>query len=824
MTRENFKRFGWLAVVGVAATLLQRPLLAQSGSPVFESARLFGLVGTTSDATGLGVLLDVGSVGGGSPDGVPDLVTALQSQQIAVLFGRSDGTFATPPSSTDFTGIPTVIAAGDLDGDTTAELVVGDSSNQLSVFRAAGGTFVRVGQSVDLEFFPRGIAVGDFDRDGHLDVVVVGETLEQAGIGRILFGNGDATLVRAAETIDLGPGVSAVATADFNSDELLDLAVTSELTNEVIQYRGDGQGGFSPGQRLSSGGEGPTAVSSADLNRDGRPDIVVLNGASDVVAVAVTQANGQWSSPRAYRTGAPASSPRGLALGDVNGDGRVDVVVANNFSFDVGVLFGDGTGGLAPVRLFVADAEPVGVVVGDLNRDNRADIVALTRGGGATPTAAVLLSSSGNRLAGAENIPLETVPNGVAAGDLDGDGLLDLVVALAGALPGQAGVGVAASSGGPGFVPWPSVVFSGDATAVAVSDTDGDTRPEIIVLSPARGTLQVYRPRSSSLEFAGELNLGAVGTARALAVGDFNRDGRGDVVVSAQGTGGGTVSVFVGSRQALLQAGATVAVGDSPLSVASGDFNRDGAADIVTANNGSINISVALGNGDGTFRPATSVGLGQAPRAIAVADFDRDGFDDVAVAFPVAGTVQVLFGDGTGRFPTSTAPLSFGTGGEVPSSVWARDVNGDGLPDIVASGEVASVVRVFTRSPTSARSFQSAGSFPTNRRPVSMVVGDFDGDGRYDAAAAASSPAPTTTMLRNVAGAGFRRGEANQDGRVSAADLVALTRKVGGFELIRVEDVAIRGGGEPLGRGADADGDGVITPLDLPAEVAWVFR
>ncbi len=817
---DRTKSWALEALVAVLLVLVGSVASAQTPPP-FAAARLWELPGTNTDATGLAVLMDVGSPGGGARDGILDVVAALQSQQLAVLFGRGDGSFETGPESA-ISGIPEAMAAADFNGDGAQELVIGDSSNFLTVLSASGGTLSPLGSPIDLQFFPRGIALGDFDRDGRMDILAVGETLRQEGVGRVLFGNGDGTFVRAAETLDTGTGTAGVATGDFNRDGNLDLVVINELTNQLVQFRGDGRGGFTVEQQIGCGGEGPVAVAVGDANRDGRPDVMVVNNASDNFAVALTQANGRWSDPRAFATGAPASSPKGLALGDVDGDGVVDAVVANNFSFDVGVLRGDGAGGFAPVRLFVADAEPLGVVVGRLDGDTRADVVALTRGSGSRPTAAVLRALGGNRLSGAENIPLGFAPSALAQGDIDGDGLLDLVVTQAGAIPGEGTIQVARGTARGSFdlsaAPIPS---GGDGLAVVVGDFDGDFRAELAVVHANRSVAQLYRRSGRSFVRVSETPITG-GVPKAVVGGDLNRDGRMDLAVASQDNSGGKVQVFLGRTDGSLLLRSTVTVGDFPLALALGDFNRDGFADIVAANNASVNLSVALGNGDGTFRPATSVGLPQAPRAVTVADFDRDGQDDVAVGVALGGTVHVLFGDGTGRFPNSINPLSVGSG-EVVSGLAARDINGDGLPDILASGEVGNFVRVFLRNSGNPRAFTSAGSFGTNRRPVALVAGDYDGDGRYDAAAAASSPAPTTTVLTNVSPQGYSRGDANGDRRVGAADVVALVRKVGEYLPLRSEDASARGSAI-VAIGADADGDGGVTTLDVPAVVAWAFR
>lgn len=809
--------------LGLAAATLIAAAAAGNAQPVFRSAVLSPLTGTNTDATGLGLIADFGSPSG-SPDGRPDVVVFSQGQQATLLFGVAGGRLQAGPS-TDLLGvIPSAVVSGDWNRDGRADFAVGDSSNFLSFWRGVGdGTFQQVGQPIDLGFLPRSLATADFNRDGRVDLVAVGENVQRTGVGRLLYGNADGSFTAAAETFDTGFGSAAVAVGDLNGDGRLDLAVANEETDEVYVLRGEVGGGFSLLRRLATG-QAPVAVALADLNRDGRLEILTANSNSDSVGVLLNQGAGMFSSVREFPVGANAATPRGLALGDVDGDGQVDVLVANNFSFDVAVLRGDGAGGFFPARAFVADAEPLGVLAGDLNGDGRSDAVVLTRGGGSSPTAAVLLSLGNGRLQGVENVALRSSPAQVTVGDVDGDGLPDLLVAEVGSASQPGRARLLSSFGESGFGNPAELLSSGDGILIVAGDFDGDLRLDVALINRNPPSVDVFRGRpGGSFQRMPAVSL-AAGTVNAAVGADLDRDGRTDIAVAGQEqSAAGIVAVLRGAANGVLQPGATVQVGDLPLGIDVGDFNNDGIFDLVTANNASSNVSIALGNGDGTFQAATSRAASGGPRSVAVADFDRDGRDDLAVSTIQPPGVNVFFGDGTGRFPDSLArPLSVGAG-EVPAAVVARDVDGNGTPDILVAGETNNSVRLFLRSRDSSRAFQSADVVGVNRRPVSLVAADFDGDGRYDVAAATTSPAPTTSVLTNVGASAIMRGDANGDGKKSAADFVALTRRVSEPLPVRIEDSTVRGA-NPVSPGADADGNGWISALDLASLPGRLFR
>ena len=202
--------------------------------------------------------------------------------------------------------------------------------------------------------------------------------------------------------------------------------------------------------------------------------------------------------------------------------------------------------------------------------------------------------------------------------------------------------------------------------------------------------------------------------------------------------------------------------GRVPLSVVVGDFNGDGRQDLVTANAGADSVSVRLGNGsgsvgDGTFTAAAaSPATGSFPFSVAVGDFNGDGRRDLVTANMNAGTVSVLLGNGVGSTGdgTFTAAASPATGAS-PRSVAVGDFNGDGRQDLATANANASTVSVLLGNgsgSTGDGTFTAAASPVTGSGPQSVAVGDFNGDGRQDLATANFSAGTVSVLLGNGSG------------------------------------------------------------------------
>jgi hypothetical protein len=210
-----------------------------------------------------------------------------------------------------------------------------------------------------------------------------------------------------------------------------------------------------------------------------------------------------------------------------------------------------------------------------------------------------------------------------------------------------------------------------------------------------------------------------VDSPAAAEVGDFNGDGALDLVVANSASA--SVSILLGNGDGSFQAPLIFAAGDTPRSVAVGDFDGDGKLDVAAAD--LTAVSILLGNGDGTLQPAISVQAGPGPSFVAVGDINVDNIQDLVVVG--TNSVSALLGNGDGTFGTPlTFPIQFTNG-----KLALGDFNGDGMPDLAVQSRFALTVLLGNGDGTFRLSQDRVGS-----TPGPMVIGDFDGDGMLDLA------------------------------------------------------------------------------------------
>ena len=626
------------------------------------------------------------AIGDFNGDGKADLVVDNgYPHAVSVLLGLGGGKFG--PSTDVVTGTtPCFVATADLNGDGKLDIVTANQGGaSVSVLLGNGDgtfgtatTYATAAGSVML-------AIGDLNGDGKPDLAVA---CNSAGVVSVLAGNGDGTFGPHADLAVAGPPWY-VAIGDLNGDGKADLAVANDGLSVLL---GTGGGAFAPHVEYGSI-SAYYAVDIGDLDGDGKPDVVVSKGQSRITSVFHGRGDGTLAPETDYaNSGAGAS----LVVHDVNGDGVPDVVVADfsNASF-VTLLLGRGDGTLGVDRQFATGVDPVSVAVGDVDGDGRRDVVVANAN---SNTVSVLLGTGGGALGVRTDYATGSGPVSVAIGDLDGDGRPDLAVANR----GDNTISVLLGAGGGTFVPGTTLPVGTTPSGVAVADLNGDGKLDLAVTNPGSNTVSVLMGHGDGT-FAPRVDYPTGLIPANFAVADLNGDGMPDLVTSNQGAK--TVSVLLNNGNGTFAAKVDYVSTNGnppPGAVAVGDLDGDGKPDLVVSLTGlpsyvyGSSVSVLRGTGGGTFGERTSFGALTAPEGLAVADLDGDGKADVVVAIsPLYNYVSslclmVLPGDGTGALG---ARIGFGAGVD-PFAIAIADMNGDGLPDIVATNSTSNTVSV----------------------------------------------------------------------------------------------------------------------------------
>ena len=361
----------------------------------------------------------------------------------------------------------------------------------------------------------------------------------------------------------------------------------------------------------------PELLVAGDFNHDGNMDLAVNCTGFDVVAILLGDGQGGFTLAGHF----PVDTlTKGLDVGDVNRDGNLDLVSATNWGYDEIVLLGDGIGSFhfpTPPCEIDGDGEPVRVLLRDFNNDGRLDIFV----NAPDDSKVVLYFGDGKGNFPGPKLEIEGVqqPYGMDAGDLNRDGKLDAAVCGVSNTPGQSVVTVMLGDGTGGFTN--STYSVGDLpSSVKIGDLNNDGIPDLVVAGALPGNatgnyISTFLGNGRGVfALAQTVQVGEGNLKGDIALGDFNEDGNLDVAFPKTGSQiphqhSTSEFIFFGDGHGQLSAGPVLTVEEEPHSVIAVDVNHDGHLDLCNTNRTAGTVTTLLGDGHGNFTLSSSVSV-----------------------------------------------------------------------------------------------------------------------------------------------------------------------------------------------------------------------
>ena len=697
----------------------------------------------------------------------------------------------------DYNTDPRSVAIGDFNNDSWLDFVVTNRVvNNISVFLGStNGTFSRpTTYSTGSYSLPDKITVADLNNDQRLDIVVAYFGINSVGI---FLGIGDGTFVNYTTVSTNSARPIWIHIAHLDNDTFLDLVTADYGTDSITVYSGDGTGNFSYRMRYPTGYDSsPVSVTSGDLDNDNYLDLAVANSGTNNVGIFFGNGNGTFSDQQVFPTGI-RSHPKSIAVGSLNSDELLDIVVANYGTNNVGVFQNLGNGTFAEQKIYIMDnASPYFVETADVNKDQQSDLIVISRG---TNNIGILLGHRNDNF----SRPIMFITGSrssisAAIGDLNRDGLPDII-----AINNDTNsitISIGKNEG-----------FQSETRCSLDAPITNNTAELDRVDSGSNDENKVRVRRQYGHETCSEPPIyGAELRQLPMLAGDVNNDGHLDII--ANNVQSGQLFLLLGHGNGSFSQKTIPQMNEGTfMSPQVSDFNNDTYLDIVvvyqyqgtidarsiprTSRRGgsrydekhflqpqkfdspypppgnfypkeeegwdplepppppvviSTYVDILLGHGNGSFTKhvtyRTNCGL---DAVIVTADFNKDDLSDIVVA-DSCGIISVFLAIGDGFFAN---PMIYSVSDPI-DSIAVSNFNNDTVLDIIVASYPSAKIHVllgFGNGSFANQTIQSAAT-----RPQSITIGDFNSDNISDVVVTTDSFGENVNILLGFGNGSFQ--------------------------------------------------------------------